>query len=117
MTTKEKVVREALLKAEAERNQIKELLNVNPYSQIIDLEVTAIEQSKAEFKKGNHAKALKIVQDAQKQKNVLLAIARKQQNSPKLIERMVALDSEISDLYMELYHIERETERRNKATA
>lgn len=112
MTIQETVIRESLERAESERNQIKAILNANPYSEMIQLEMDAIEKAKALSLGRQYDKALVVIQEAQQKKSSLLEIARQQQDSLNLIRRMVKLDSEIGDLSIQLYRIEEAAKRR-----
>lgn len=108
MTTKEKVIRESIKRVTKQINKINLILNANPLSDIIKLRRDTLNNAK-EFQ--NHEKALVFINKAIKKEKELIRIAKKQQNSIKLINEKVKLELELSDLNGELWHIERRNKR------
>lgn len=103
MTTKEKVIRESIKRIAKKINGIRKILDANPLSEIIELERKTIHEAK-QLK--NPVEALRLITEAMNKKAELMKVAKKQQNSIKLINEKVKLEFELSDLNMELWHIQ-----------
>ena len=102
-TILEKTIRSSIKQIEKELEKIDYILNANPLSDIIQLERDTILKAKEMPNK----EALAYVKLMIKKRNSLFALARKQRDSVKLINRKVKLQSELNDLTNEFFHIER----------
>lgn len=111
MDTKERIVRMAIRLAEIERKTIKAVLDVNPYSEILQLEINAIARVKACHSSKDR---LAILHQAQRERDGFMRIARQQQNTSALIQRVAKLDIELANLHRELYWIDYQNEKRLK---
>jgi len=101
MTVKEKIIRKSIKAIEVELKKVNYIMKANPIIDIINLEAETIETAK----KMPPFKAIKYLKERIKKRNELLALAKKQTNSVKLIEKKVKLGRELNDLQNELYLI------------
>ena len=106
MTIKEKVIRQSIKIATKQINEIDSILFANPLSDIIQLEKETILKVKELHNESNQQEAMILLNKAIKKREGLLKIAKKQQNSIKLIDDKVKLEFELADLNRDLYYID-----------
>lgn len=109
MTTKEKVIKESIKRNTKRLNEIKTLLDTSPLSCICELRMEAqklLDENQGIEKRTSNEFVAKIDKLAKEEKK-MFALAKKQQDSAKLIDEQVKLEMELSDLNNELYFIER----------
>ncbi|QMW05370.1 hypothetical protein [Spirosoma foliorum] len=116
MKTLERLVIEAIDYNTKEVARIKALLDVNPYSAILELEHDTIEECKKLFQAGESAVATRLLDSAQLRKKELMEIVEQQKDTTGLISRMVDLEHELYDLYIEKARIDRQNERKRNST-
>ncbi|MCP4988005.1 MAG: hypothetical protein GY928_18725 [Colwellia sp.] len=105
VTVKEKIVRKSLRVIEKQIVTIDYILSANPLSKICDGRNAAHEILVKH--KGDYPTIAKLIEPLAREEKQLFALAKKQQDSVKLIEDKVRLESEKVSLSNELYMIER----------
>lgn len=105
MTTKEKIVRQAIAQAKKEVEKIKFLLSANPIGRICELWIEA--QKILQQHGDDDATILRLISPLAEEEKKMLALAKKQKNTMALIDRQVELELELYELGREIYHIER----------
>lgn len=109
MTTKEKVVRASIKKASKRLNNINYILSATPLSDILQLSKKMkelLDKCKTIEERTSDEFVEKIGKMAKEEKR-LIALAKKQQNTNKLIEEAVRIKMELSELKTELWAIQR----------
>lgn len=109
MTTKEKVIRESIERNTKMLKEIKELLEANPLSRICELRSEAkklLDENQGIEKRTSKEFVAKIDKLAKEEKR-MFELAKKQQDSAKLIDEQVKLEMELNDLNNELYLVQR----------
>lgn len=111
MKIKEKIIRRAIKEAESEIKKIDGILDSNPLSDIISLRLDSIEAAK-KMPAGSR-EVINYLNKQLKKEKTLFALAKKQENSIKLIERKAKILFELYDLKNELHLISLKGEHEN----
>jgi hypothetical protein len=106
MTTKEKIVRQAIEKAKKEVGKTKFLLSANPIGRICEIRIEA--QKILQQHGDDHKTIAGLLKPLGEEEKRMFALAEKQKDTMGLIERQVELEHELCELGRELYYIERE---------
>lgn len=104
MTTKEKVINEAIDRVEKKINEINFILNANPLIEIINIRKEA--QKLLNDKKIHHLLFIAKITALSKREKEQFKLAEKGKDSIKLIDEKVKLESELYDLKNELWYIQ-----------
>jgi hypothetical protein len=103
MTTKEKIVRQAIAKATKEVDKIRALLSANPIGRICEIR---LEAQKILIEHGDdHQTIAKLIKPLGEEEKRMFALAEKQKDTMGLMDRQCALEHELYDLGTELYYI------------
>ena len=106
MTTKEKVIREAIKRNTKRLEKVDSILDANPLSEICDIRIEA--QKILTEHKGDNKKIMELIEPLADKEKKLFALAKRQtKDSSKLIDEKVKLQVELGDLNNELYWITR----------
>jgi len=104
MTTKEKIVRQAIAKVKKEVKEIDFLLSANPLGRICEIRIEA--QKILQQHGDDHATILKLIKPLGEEEKRMFALCEKQKNTIALCDRKCALEFELYDLGLEMYYIE-----------
>lgn len=105
MTTKEKIVRQAIAQVEKKVAAIKALLSANPLGRICEIRIEA--QKILQQHGDDHATIARLLKPLGEEEKRMFALAEKQKNTMALIDKQVALEHELYELGHELYFINR----------
>lgn len=102
MTTKEKIIRQTVVRIDKRLSQIKELIDARPIATIIELRIKA--QAFSEKHKDDYAKIAEAVKPLAKEEKRQHAIFKKQEGTQLWDERL-RLETEKHDLANELFFL------------
>jgi hypothetical protein len=109
MTTKEKIIRQAIDQVQKKVVATKELLSANPLGRICEIR---IEANKILQQHGDdYATIARLLKPLGEEEKRMFSLAEKQKNSMALIDKQVELEHELYELGCELYLINRGRER------
>jgi len=109
MTTKEKIIRKSIIEVQKKLEEINNVLESNPLSEIIKIRQETkklLEENKTVNQRTSDVFIAKIEALSEREKEQF-ALAKKQKDSTKLIDLKVKYEFELSELENELFHIER----------
>jgi hypothetical protein len=109
MTTKEKIIRKSIIEVQKKLEEINNVLESNPLSEIIKIRQETqklLDENKTVDQRTSDVFIAKI-ESLSKCEKEQFALAEKQKDSTKLIDLKVKYEFELSDLENELFHIQR----------
>jgi len=109
MTIKEKVIRKSIKIAEERIEEIKIIIYGNHLSNAMRLEIDTIETAKRMYGEGKDP--IRFLQEKSREREKLLDLTKQSLNSINLINELVELDMELSDLRQELFFIKRKEQK------
>jgi hypothetical protein len=107
MTTKEKIIREAIDTVRGKIKDCEELFYANPLGRIFEIR---FEAQKILKQHGNdHATIARLLKPLAEEEGLMLDVAEKQKNTNVLIMQLIALRTELLGLKNELFYISGKT--------